>query len=167
MVLEIKKYPDPVLKKVSKKIEKFDESLHQYLQDLNETMVDSGGIGLASIQVGKPLQIFLLNVPEDEEQTPDNLIEVINPEIISSEGEITYQEGCLSIPDYFEDVKRYEKIKVRYQDRYGKEIETEFQDLESIAFQHEFDHLKGKLFVERISYMKRKKFEKEWKKKSR
>jgi len=167
LILDVKKYPDPVLKKSSKKVEKFDEELHTLLDNMNDTMLNNNGIGLASIQVGVPLQLFIMNVPDGEEQFPENLIEVINPEILESSGEVVYQEGCLSIPDYYEDVKRPNLIKVHFQDRFGKKLEEEFEGLHSIAFQHEFDHLNGKLFFERVSYMKRNKFKKEWKKKSK
>jgi len=166
MILEILVYPNKKLKQKSKIVEKFDEKLHRLLDDMNDTMNDRKGIGLAGIQVGKTEQLFVLNVPKNEkDENPQNLIEVINPKIISTLGSVTFEEGCLSLPEYYEDVKRAEKIDVSFQDRFG-EIQTRtLVDLESIAFQHELDHLNGKLFFERISYLKRKKFDKDWKKK--
>jgi len=167
MILEILVYPDKRLKFKSKKVEKFDEKLHTLLDNMNYTMEDRKGIGLAGIQVGKAENIFIMNIPDKNgDQFPENLIEIINPEIISESKEmITYEEGCLSLPEYYEDVKRSNRIEVKFQDRFGKTQEKVFEDLTSIAFQHELDHLRGKLFFERISYMKRKKFEKDWKKK--
>ena len=167
MVRDIVVYPDKRLKQISKEIEVFDEELHTLLDDMYETMIAKNGIGLAAIQIGVPLQVLLINLvrEEDEKQHKEDLIEVINPKILEADGEIVYQEGCLSVPGYYEDVKRAEHIKVSYYDRYGNEIVTEYKDLMAIAFQHEMDHLKGTLFIEKLSFLKRKKFEKEWKKK--
>jgi len=165
VVLEILTYPNRVLKKRSKEVGVFDEELHKLLDDMNDTMILKKGIGLAAVQVGVLKRVFILNIPDENgEQHPENLIEVINPEILASDGEIVYEEGCLSIPQYYENVKRAETISVRFQNRNGETIEKILSDLDAIAFQHEFDHLDGHLFIERIGYMKRKKFEKEWKK---
>jgi len=166
MILEILVYPNKKLRQKSKIVEKFDEKLHQLLDDMNDTMNDRKGIGLAGIQIGRTEQVFILNVPDDEkDENPQNLIEVINPKILSSSGSVTFEEGCLSLPEYYEDVKRAEDIEVEFQDRFGNIQNLSFSKLESIAFQHELDHLNGKLFFERVSYLKRKKFEKDWKRK--
>jgi peptide deformylase len=168
MVLDITEYPNSILNKISDKIENFDESLYKLLDDMNETMIAKKGIGLSAIQIAVPLQVFILNIPDeenDDEIIQDNLIEVINPQILDKKGSLIYEEGCLSIPEFNEEVKRAKRIKVKYQNRNGEIIENEFSDLTAVAFQHEFDHLKGKLFFERLSYLKRKKFEKNWKKK--
>lgn len=165
MVLEVLTYPDRKLKQNSKEVDKFDEKLHKLLDDMNDTMVEKNGIGLAAVQVGVLKRVFVINIPDSEgNQHPEDLIEVINPEILVSYGETTYEEGCLSLPQYYEDVKRADEIDVRFQDRHGMVIETTLSGLGAIAFQHELDHLDGHLFIERVSYMKRKKFEKEWKK---
>jgi len=166
MVREVLVYPDKNLKKISKNVEIFDARLHNLLEDMRETMYAHDGIGLAAIQIGIDENVLIINLPnEDGEQTLENLVEIINPMVLESQGSVIYQEGCLSVPDVHEDVERKESIKVRYFDRYGKKIEEELNGLMSIAFQHELDHLNGHLFIEKLSYLKRKKFEKEWKKK--
>ncbi len=168
MIREIITYPDKRLKDNSKDIEKFDKELHKLLDDMYETMINKNGIGLAAIQIAVPLNVLLILLPdENDEQKKENLIEVINPKIINQKGSIIYQEGCLSVPDYYDDVKRAEWIEVEYYDRFGNKIIKEYDELLGVAFQHEMDHLKGHLFIERLSYLKRKKFEKEWKKKER
>ncbi len=166
MIREILVYPNKKLKKISKEVEEFDESLHSLLEDMKETMYANEGIGLAAIQIGVPKRVLIINLTdEDGNQNPDDLVEIINPEIIEADGKTIYQEGCLSVPSIYEEVERFEKIKVKYQDRFGKVVEEKLDGLMSIAFQHESDHLNGKLFIEKLSYLKRKKFEKEWKKK--
>jgi len=166
MEREILVYPDKRLKLVSKDVTKFDEELHQLLEDMKETMYAKDGIGLAAIQIGVAKNVLIINLTdENDEQKVENLYEIINPIILEAEGSVTYQEGCLSVPSVYEDVQRKENIKVRYFDRDGNMIEEELDGLMAIAFQHELDHLKGHLFIEKLSYLKRKKFEKEWKKK--
>jgi len=167
MIRDIVVYPDKRLKEASKEVTEFDKDLHTLLDDMYETMIAKNGIGLAAIQVGVPLQALIINLvrEEDEKQHKEDLLEVINPTILEMDGEIVYQEGCLSVPGYYEDVKRAEYIKVSYYDRDGNEQIKEYDGLMAIAFQHEMDHLKGQLFIEKLSYLKRKKFEKEWKKK--
>lgn len=166
MEREILVYPDRRLKLVSQDVTKFDEELHQLLEDMKETMYAKDGIGLAAIQIGVAKNVLIINLTdENDEQKVENLYEIINPVILEAEGSITYQEGCLSVPSFYEDVQRKEHIKVRYFDRDGNMIEEELDGLMAIAFQHELDHLKGHLFIEKLSYLKRKKFEKEWKKK--
>ncbi len=168
MIREIITYPNKKLKEPSKDIKKFDKELHLLLDDMYETMVAKNGIGLAAIQIAIPLNALLILLPdENDEQKKENLLEVINPKIINQKGSIIYQEGCLSVPDYYDDVKRAEWIEVEYYDRFGNKIVKEYDELLGVAFQHEMDHLKGHLFIERLSYLKRKKFDKEWKKKER
>jgi len=168
MIREIVVYPDKRLKQKSKEVIDFDSKLHQLLDDMNETMLAGNGIGLAAIQIGVPLRVLLLNIPDDEgNQYPQNLVEVINPVILNKRGSTIYYEGCLSIPDYYDDVERAEWIQVEFYDRHGKRQELEADGLFAIAFQHEVDHLDGYLFVERLSFLKRKRFEKEWKKKQK
>jgi len=164
MKLKIVEYPDRRLKLKSDKIELFDENLHKLLDGMNEIMMSSNGIGLAAIQVNHPKQVLILNIPlEDGEQLEENLIEIINPNITFKDGETSYQEGCLSVPGFYEDIKRYEKVTVEYQDRFGASRVMEADGLLSIAIQHEIDHLNGILFIDKLSYSRRKKFEKEYK----
>lgn len=165
MNLTILTYPDKRLKQVSKDITDFDENLHKLLNAMNEIMLSSNGIGLAAIQVNHPLNVLILNIPDSEgEQSPENLMEIINPVIVKKDGVTVYQEGCLSVPGFYEDVERYEIITINYQDRHGNTKSMDAEGLLSIAIQHEMDHLLGRLFIEKLSYARRKKFEKEYKK---
>ncbi|MDD2566953.1 MAG: peptide deformylase [Thiovulaceae bacterium] len=164
MILPIVAYPDKRLKQKSQNVEAFDAELHTFLDDMYETMIASNGIGLAAIQVAVPKNILILNIPDEEdEQTKDTLIEMINPVIHAKEGTTSYQEGCLSVPGFYEEVERFESIKVSYNDRHGNEHEIAAEGLLSIAIQHEMDHLLGILFIDKLSYARRKKFEKEYK----
>ena len=168
MILDIVTYPNKILKQISKPVERFDKELHKLLDDMNDTMLAKNGVGLAAIQVAVPIRALIINIGDEEgNQTKDTLIEVINPEFLTYEGSIKDTEGCLSVPDYFDEVERYEKVKVKFFDRFGNEKIMDANGLLSVAFQHETDHLDGHLFVERLDYIKRKKFEKEWKKKLR
>jgi peptide deformylase len=164
MHLSILTYPDKRLKQISKNVSNFDDKLHQLLDAMNQVMLASNGIGLAAIQVNFPLNILILNIPDsDGEQPAENLLEIINPVIIKKNGITTYQEGCLSVPSFYEDVERFETVSISYQDRYGNTKSLDADNLLSIAIQHEMDHLAGKLFIEKLSYARRKKFEKEYK----
>jgi peptide deformylase len=166
MLREIITYPDKRLKLKSAEVEVFDEKLHTLLDDMYETMMSKNGIGLAAIQIAEPLNVLLINLPnEDDKQLKEDLVEIINPKIIDKKGSTLYTEGCLSVPEFYEDVQRAEFIKVEYQDRDGNYVRCEYEGLMAIAFQHECDHLNGELFIEKLSFLKRKKFEKEWKKK--
>ncbi|DAB33314.1 MAG TPA: peptide deformylase [Sulfurospirillum sp. UBA12182] len=168
MTREILVYPDKRLREASVDVKVFDEELHTLLDDMKDTMYANEGIGLAAIQIGVRKNVLIINlVNENNEQDPNDLYEIINPQIIDGEGLTTYQEGCLSVPGYYDEVQRKKEIHVRYFDRYGNKIERKFDGLMAIAFQHELDHLKGHLFIEKLSYLKRKKFEKEWKKKTK
>jgi len=171
MVREIVVYPDKRLKMISKPVENFDEELHTLLDDMYETMITKNGVGLAAIQIGVPLRVLIINVPVETDsedprvqQPKENTLEVINPVILEAEGKTRYQEGCLSVPGYFEEVDRYKEVRIEYQDRHGEKHIIEDDEFLSIALQHEIDHLDGKVFVEKLSILKRKKFEKEWKK---
>ena len=168
MIRQIITYPDKRLFMRSNEVERFDEELHTLLDDMYETMRAKNGIGLAAIQVAVPLRALIINLPDEEgNQHEEDLLEFINPKIIESRGSTVYTEGCLSVPEYFDDVERAEWIKVEYQDRYGKSHILEADGLLAVALQHEMDHLDGHLFIEKLPYLKRKKFEKEWKKKAK
>lgn len=164
MQLSIIEYPDKKLREVSVEVKNFDAKLHQLLDAMYPVMMQTNGIGLAAIQVAHPLRILILNIPDEEgEQAPENLLEIINPVVVQKAGETVYQEGCLSVPKFYEDVSRYEKITINYQDRVGNTKTLEADGLLSIAIQHEIDHLEGILFIDKLSYARRKKFEKEYK----
>ncbi len=165
MKLKIVEYPDRRLKLKSRIVEKFDKNLYKLLDEMYPIMMNTNGIGLAAIQVAHPIQALILNIPqEDGEQPQENLIEMINPIITKRSGETVYQEGCLSVPSFYEDITRSENISVNYQDRDANTKVLDASGLLSIAIQHEVDHLNGILFIDKLSYARRKKFEKEYKK---
>jgi peptide deformylase len=165
MILPIVTYPDKRLKEVSQPVETFDAELHTFLDDMYETMIASNGIGLAAIQVARPIRALIINLSDEEgNQSKEDLIEVINPVIVKAEGSTFYQEGCLSVPGFYEDVERYETVTLKYHDRHGEEHTIDADGLFAVAIQHEMDHLEGKLFIEKLAYARRKKFEKEYKK---
>jgi len=164
MKLPVVVYPDKRLKIVSEEISEFDAELHTLLDNMYDTMMESNGIGLAAIQIAVPKRILLLCIPDEEgEQSYEDLLEIINPVISQEQGTIVYQEGCLSVPSFYEDIERHEKLTLSYQDRHGNQQSLEAEGLLSVAIQHEIDHLDGKLFIEKLPYLRRKKFEKEYK----
>ncbi len=157
-------YPDKRLKNRSKEVTSFDKTLHTLLDEMYTIMMKSNGIGLAAIQVAVEKRVLILNLPDSEgEQSKENLLEIINPKIIKKSGTILYQEGCLSVPGFYEDIERFEEITLEYQNRIGETFVIDAEGLFAVAIQHEMDHLEGKLFIEKLSYSKRKKFEKEYK----
>ena len=163
MIREVLSYPNKTLKQKSKDVEVFDETLHTLLEDMNETMMSRGGVGLAAIQIGVALRVLVINIPdENDEQKPENLIEAINPVITEREDEIVFKEGCLSVPEFYEEIIRSKRIKVEYFNRFGEPKEIFCEDFMAVAWQHEIDHLNGRLFIEKLSILKRKKFEKEY-----
>lgn len=165
--LDIVTYPAPVLKQVAKPVEVFDEELKSLCEDMLYTMYMAPGIGLAAPQIGISQRIFVMDIDFNREEVtrPDGTKDFelsnftprifINPVIEKVEGEITYEEGCLSVPGIFEDVKRIEKIKVHYQDVEGNKHTLDADGLLSICLQHENDHLEGIVFIERLSTLKR------------
>ena len=161
----IRTYPDPVLRNKTGRVEKIDGSLDRLIEDMIETMHAAPGVGLAANQVGVPLQLAVIDLSgrENVEQRHP-LFVIINPEILLSVGSIVEEEGCLSIPDYSEKVKRAAKVKVRAQDRTGKPFEIEAEGLLAKALQHEIDHLNGLLFVDRLSPLKKNIFKRRFKK---
>ena len=166
MVREVITYPNKLLRLKSKDVEKFDSELHTLLDDMYDTMMAQGGVGLAAIQVGIPLNILIINLPNEEDiQEKDALIEAINPVVTQKNGIQIFTEGCLSIPGFSEDITRAQHIIVEYFDRDGNKKTMECEDFLAVAWQHELEHLAGHLFIENLSILKRKKFEKEWKKK--
>jgi len=164
MKLTIVEYPDKRLRLKSKEVVSFDKKLHDLLDAMYPIMIDTNGIGLAAIQVAHPIRALILNIPDEEgEQSVENLLEIINPVITDKAGETVYQEGCLSVPKFYEDIKRFDTLSLNYQDREGNTKSLEADGLLSIAIQHEIDHLEGILFIDKLSYARRKKFEKEYK----
>jgi len=147
--------PDPLLRQVSKPVERIDDELRKFADDMLETMYDAPGIGLAAIQVGEPLRMLVLDVAEKDE--PQNPQIFINPEIVkASEDEFNvHEEGCLSIPEYYAEVERPARIMVKALGLDGKEKLTEADGLLATCLQHEIDHLNGVLFIDHLSKLKR------------
>jgi peptide deformylase len=158
-------YPDPVLKNKTARVERIDATLNRLIEDMIETMRAAPGVGLAANQVGVSLQLAVIDVSGREEgEKRHPLIVIINPEIIAQEGTVVEEEGCLSIPDYTDKVKRAARVKVRAQDRTGATFELEAEGLLAKALQHEVDHLNGILFVDRMSSLKKSIFKRKFRK---
>jgi len=150
---EIVKYPDPILSKPGLLITEFDDSLKTLVEEMFESMYAAHGIGLAAPQIGLSKRITVIDV--NFKKDPADKLVLINPEIIKREGQQFEEEGCLSLPDIRDKVKRAAKVKVRAQNVEGEWFEVEGEELLSRAFQHEIDHLDGVLFIDRISRLKK------------
>lgn len=152
-VLDVVLYPDKALRTVCNPVEKFDDQLHKYIDDMVETMYyHKGTIGLAAPQVNIFQRIIVIDI--NAKTTCDNLVVLINPEIISVSKNKYVREGCLSIPEYLADVKRGKKITLKAQNRTGNEIEINTSEFEAVAIQHEIDHLNGILFIDKVDRLK-------------
>ena len=168
MIREVITYPNKLLRLKSEDVEQFDAELHTLLDDMYDTMMAQGGVGLAAIQITAPLNVLIINLPNEEDiQDKNDLIEAVNPVITHKDGTQIFTEGCLSVPGFSEDVTRAKHIVVEYFDRFGKKQIMKCEDFLAVAWQHEMEHLSGHLFIENLSIIKRKKFEKEWKKKNK
>ena len=174
MIRDILVYPNPILRKKSLDVEVFDEKLHTLLDDMNDTMFEFGGVGLAAVQIGVLLNVLIINIPVDDPdnpensdgiQLPQNQIEAINPKLVYKNGSQTFNEGCLSVPGVHEEITRAEDVTISYFDRFGEKHTIQADGFLAVAWQHEMEHLSGHVFIENLSFLKRKKFEKEWKKK--
>ena len=151
---EILVVPNPVLKQTSTRVEVVDDALRALMDDMLETMYAAPGIGLAAIQVGVPKQVIVMDLARQDE--PPEPRYFVNPEILwASEETAPYEEGCLSIPDIYDEVERPSKVKLRYLDYHGKEVVEEAEGLYAVCIQHEMDHLKGVLFIDYLSRLKR------------
>ena len=155
MMLEILKYPDKRLREKCSAVEDFGEALQKQIDDLFETMYAAPGLGLAAIQVGIFKRLLVMDVGTNEgevvKRTP---IVLINPHIVNQEGEIEWEEGCLSCPDLIVPMIRSQKIEVEYQDRNGKNTKLSAEDLSAVCIQHEIDHLNGVLIFDKLSRLK-------------
>jgi peptide deformylase len=146
--------PEPMLKAPSRKLERVDAHARKLAADMLETMYDAPGIGLAAVQIGEPVRMLVIDLAKDPEPKAPQVF--INPEVVwSSDERSVYEEGCLSIPDYYADVERPASVKVRHIDLDGKEREITAEGLFSTCLQHEIDHLNGVLFIDHISKLKR------------
>jgi peptide deformylase len=157
----ILEYPDPRLRTRAGPVTQFDAELGRLIDDMFETMYAAPGIGLAATQVDVHKRLLVIDVSKDRDQP----LVFVNPEILSREGEEVSEEGCLSVPENFAEVKRAAKVRVRARDRNGELFERDYEDVLAVCIQHEMDHLEGKLFVDYLSDLKRerirKKLEKE------
>lgn len=146
--------PDPLLRQQSKPVETVDSEIQRLADDMLETMYDAPGIGLAAIQIGVPRRMLVIDLSRDDEENKPQVF--INPEILKVLDDVsTYEEGCLSIPDYYAEVERPASLTVGYVDRDGKQQTVEADGLLATCLQHEIDHLNGVLFIDHISRLKR------------
>ncbi|MET0576631.1 MAG: peptide deformylase [Mesorhizobium sp.] len=158
--------PDPILRQVSKPVERVDDQLRKFAGDMLDTMYDAPGIGLAAIQVGEPLRMLVIDLAKEGEEPAPHVF--INPEVLeSSHDRSVYEEGCLSIPDYYAEVERPASVRVKFLDRDGKAQEIAADGLMATCLQHEIDHLNGVLFIDHISKLKRDMVMKKFKKLAR
>ncbi len=154
MVRTILHYPDKRLRERGKKIEAITPELRKLIDDMAETMYAAPGVGLAATQIGEALQLFIVDIADAEE--PSDLKVFVNPEILETDGEVTWQEGCLSFPGIQEDIDRAAHVRVRAQDRDGKWFELEAEGLLAVAIQHEYDHLQGQLMIDHMGPLKKR-----------
>jgi len=159
-LLKILHYPDPRLREAGVPVETFDAALERTVEDMFETMYDAPGIGLAATQVGIGLQLAVIDVSEQKNERRV----LINPELIDREGGCESEEGCLSVPGYFDTVKRAERVRVRARDQQGDPYELEAEGLLAVCIQHEIDHLNGHLFIDYLSDLKRLRVRRQMKK---
>ncbi len=155
-LLPVLKYPDSRLRIRAEPVTEVDAEIQALIADMLETMYDAPGIGLAATQVNVHKRVLVIDISEDRDQP----LCLINPEILSAEGDVSYEEGCLSVPGIFESVTRSEHIKVKALDETGKPAELNVEGLLAICIQHEMDHLEGKLFVDYLSDLKRDRLKK-------
>lgn len=163
-LLNVLSYPDPRLHKVAKPVAKVDARIKKIVADMAETMYEAPGVGLAATQVDIHERIVVIDVSDDQNE----LMVFINPEIVwASPEKKTWREGCLSVPEFYDEVERPAQVKVRALDIDGKEFEVDADGLLAVCLQHELDHLQGKVFVEYLSLLKRNRISQKMKKRSK
>ena len=151
---EILVVPHPVLKQVSKPVAVVDDALRTLMDDMLETMYEAPGIGLAAVQIGVPKRVIVMDLARQEE--PPQPRYYVNPEILwASEETAPYEEGCLSVPEIYDEVERPARVKLRYLNYQGEQIEEDAEGLFAVCIQHEMDHLEGVLFIDHLSRLKR------------
>ena len=158
-ILPIVEVPDPRLRQISKPVEQVDDDLRRLVDDMFDTMYAAPGIGLAAIQVGVPKRVLVIDLQEQEGEDGEPIRDprvFINPEILeTSDHEVPYNEGCLSVPEMYAEVDRPDRIRARWLDRDGTQKEEEITGLLAVCLQHEMDHLNGILFIDHLSRLKR------------
>ncbi len=146
--------PDPVLKQVSKPVATVTDETRALMDDMLETMYDAPGIGLAAVQIGVPLRVIVMDLAKEGE--PPEPRYFVNPEIIETAGEKqAYEEGCLSVPDFYDEVERPKQVRLRYLNYKGEKVEELAEGMYAVCIQHEMDHLQGTLFIDHLSRLKR------------
>ncbi|HVY90006.1 MAG TPA: peptide deformylase [Hyphomonadaceae bacterium] len=146
--------PDPVLKQVSKRVDAVTDDTRKLMDDMLETMYAAPGIGLAAVQVGVPLRVIVMDLAKEDERPAPRYF--VNPEILETVDETqTYEEGCLSVPDYYDEVERPLKARIKYLDYNGQEVVEWAEGMYAVCIQHEMDHLQGTLFIDHLSRLKR------------
>ena len=150
-LLPILEYPDPRLKKVATPVAAVTADIRRLVRDLAETMYAAPGVGLAATQVNVHKRVLVIDISDHK----DDLRVFINPELLAADGEVECEEGCLSVPGYYDKVTRAARIRVRAQDEHGETLELDAEGLLAVCIQHEMDHLEGKVFVEHLSSLKR------------
>jgi peptide deformylase len=164
---EILKFPDRRLREISKPITEITEEIRVLAQDMCDVMYDEPGIGLAAPQVGAPVRLIVVDTEWTHEVAERSPLILVNPEISEPEGEITWMEGCLSVPEFEAEVVRASRVRLIAQDLEGREVDIAAEELQAVCFQHEVDHLDGVLFIDRISRLKRNLYVKKRKKQLR
>jgi len=161
-IREIITVPNPLLKQISRPVEKVDDALRALMDDMLETMYDAPGIGLAAIQIGEPVRVIVMDLQEKPEGAAEDAEGVknpryfVNPEIVwASEDLAPYEEGCLSVPEVYDEVQRPARVRIRYLNYQGEQVEEEASGLYATCIQHEMDHLNGVLFIDHLSKLKR------------
>ena len=160
-IREILTVPHPVLKQVSKPVDVVTDDIRRLMDDMLETMYDAPGIGLAAVQVGEPIRVIVMDLQEKPEDDPEGEAikkprYFVNPEIVwKSEDLAPYEEGCLSVPEVYDEVQRPARVRLKYLDYNGNEVEEEADGLFAVCIQHEMDHLEGVLFIDHLSKLKR------------
>jgi len=148
-ILPIRVFPDSVLRQKSKRVRTIDGSIQKLISDMIETMHSAGGAGLAAPQLGVPLRVIVIGIPEQEQED----VVLINPEVVRRTGERLVDEGCLSVPGYIGQIKRAELVRVKGRDQNGKEIRIKADELLAEALEHEIDHLNGVLYIDYLETM--------------
>jgi peptide deformylase len=162
-LLPILEYPDPRLKRIAAPVSVFDAGLQKLVTDMAETMYDAPGIGLAATQVDVHKRVIVIDVSQDK----SDLKVIVNPEIVAASGEIVGEEGCLSVPEYYDRVRRAANVTLKAQDASGQPYTLEADGLLAVCIQHEMDHLQGKVFVEHLSQLKQVRVKTKMKKRHR
>ncbi len=158
-ILKIYQFPEPVLRKPTKKITLFDQTLDKLVGDMIDTMYDAPGVGLAAPQIGRSVQLIVVDTTGDNGEEKKHMA-LVNPEIFYHEGSQLDEEGCLSVPELTANVKRYQRISVKFQDMKGQPHEISAENRFAVILQHEIDHLNGILFLDHLSSLKRNLYKK-------